>query len=66
MEPIVVENAGSGAEYERWIERNPNGYDLSVEKKPRDVYLMLHRASCHAISPDTKNRSGDCYTEGAL
>lgn len=43
-------NKNDNDAYLHWINDNPDGFVLNTEKRPRSVYLMLHKVSCYTIS----------------
>jgi hypothetical protein len=61
MRASEFKGKGSGAAYQEWVRKNPDGYVLNMKKNPSPRYLMLHNASCRMISPEKKEPA--CYTE---
>jgi hypothetical protein len=49
------DNAG----YLAWLAANPQGFVVNSDREPKASYLVLHRATCEAISsPQDRNWSG--------
>jgi len=48
------------AGYRRWLGAHPTGYVINCDRKPKDSYIMLHRATCETISG--KPARGDTLT----
>ena len=52
------ENDDAG--YLKWLNQNPEGFVVNVERSPRPEYLILHRATCSTIA---KAREEGAYTD---
>ena len=47
---VIIEFMDDDKGYLAWLAGHPDGYVLNCERPPRPAYLMLHRATCGAIS----------------
>lgn len=50
--------------YLDWIRKNPDGYVLNLNRRPKQSYLVLHRASCRDIGIPSPHRGVEQFTGG--
>jgi hypothetical protein len=50
--------------YLDWIRKNPEGYVLNLNRRPKQNYLVLHRASCRDICIPSSHRGTEQFTGG--
>jgi hypothetical protein len=53
----------SDPEFARWIDAHPAGFVLHTRVTPDPRYTVLHRASCHLISPAKRGVRGGASTQ---
>lgn len=56
----MIEFCNHDEGYLLWIATNPDGFVLNVRRVADPDYVVLHRASCHSISDDS--RAPGAYT----
>jgi hypothetical protein len=51
-------------EYAEWVAAHPGGFVVNTRRRrPDPSYMVLHRASCYAISPARQGLSPGAFTE---
>jgi 5-methylcytosine-specific restriction enzyme A len=60
----VFDDRGGADEepYRRWLQAHPTGFVLNSRRTIDPSYMVLHRTTCHSISPPGRSEAKDPFT----